>query len=111
MANILAFVSPPNGREVFPPDGRYVPAFNQGGLPVQWDLPPPNGRYVPAFDQGGLTAQWPVCNGHQSGRPPYSSTRVWLYSCKGCTLVRAWTLRIKQVGPKMEAVDLAWMAV
>jgi hypothetical protein len=79
--------------------------------PSTRDLPPPNGRYVPAFDQGGLTAQWPVCNGHQSGRPPYSSTRVWLYSCKGCTLVRAWTLRIKQVGPKMEAVDLAWMAV
>ncbi|PLW50303.1 hypothetical protein PCASD_01665 [Puccinia coronata f. sp. avenae] len=44
----------PSTRDVSPPNGRYVPAINQGGLPSQWP--------------GGLPAQCSVSTGHQSGR-------------------------------------------
>jgi pyruvate/2-oxoacid:ferredoxin oxidoreductase beta subunit len=69
--------------------GIYQPSIREVSLP--------NGRYVPAIDQGGHHKALPGC-----GRTP---------ACKGCALVRAWALCIKEVGPKMQAVDLAWMAV
>ncbi|PLW48885.1 hypothetical protein PCASD_02820 [Puccinia coronata f. sp. avenae] len=50
--------------------------------PSTRDVSLPNGQSVLAFDQGGLPTQW-----------------------------LAWALCIKEVGPKMQAVDLAWMAV
>jgi hypothetical protein len=88
--------------------------------PLIREVSPPNGWYVQAIDQGGLPALRLVYTSHQSGRShfpmagmyrPSISTRVRLYSCKGWTLVKAWALCIKEVGPKMQAVDLAWMAV
>jgi hypothetical protein len=111
----------PSTRDVSLPNDQYLPAFDHGGLPAQrpvcigyWsgssscptasiyrplirEVSLPNGRYVPAINQGGRRTALPGC-----GRTP---------ACKGCNLVRAWALHIKEEGPKMQAVYLAWMAV
>jgi hypothetical protein len=86
MANILAFVSPPNGQ--------YVPAFNQGGLPTQClvcaglqsersshlmagmcrpsirEVSLSNGQYVPAINQGGLPPNDRYAPAINQGSPP-----------------------------------------
>ncbi|PLW27195.1 hypothetical protein PCASD_25528 [Puccinia coronata f. sp. avenae] len=87
----MAGMCRPSIREVSPPNGWYVPAFNQGGLPAQQSICTshqsgrtprpmtdmhqsstrnvslPNGWYVLAFNQGGLPAQWPEAHGLTAG--------------------------------------------
>jgi hypothetical protein len=66
--------------------------------PLIREVTPPNGRYVPAIDQGGHPAQWPVCTGHQSGRYPRPMTGIYRLLIREVSPPNGWYVHRPLIG-------------